>query len=49
MSLDYSLNTQENKDYKKLGMTCRSQLTRTFYRSQEHFFEMVFQDYLLKI
>ena len=49
--LDYSLNrkNQENEDYIKLGVTCRGQLTLSFHRTQGHFFEMVFQDYLLKI
>ena len=30
-------------------MTRRSQLTVTLHLSQKHFFEMIFQDYLLKI
>ena len=47
--LDYSFNTVENEVYIKLGMTCRSQLTATLHLSQGHFFEMIFQDYLLKI
>ena len=47
--LDYSLNTMKNEVYIKLGMTRRSQLTVTLHLTQKHFFEMIFQDYLLKI